>query len=54
MRKAHFFGHAACIVDVTTRAARAFFRQRRPVIVKLQGDAHDIIAFFGQFGGDDG
>ncbi len=48
MRKAHRLGHAPRIVNIPPRTARAFFRQRRPVIIKLQGHAHHIIAFIGQ------
>ncbi|MPL79216.1 hypothetical protein SDC9_25091 [bioreactor metagenome] len=48
MRKAHRLGDAAGVVDVLARTARALFRQRRAVIVKLQRHADDIIAFLGQ------
>ena len=44
MRKSHGFGHPARIVNVAPRAARPFFSQRRPVIIKLQRHPHHIIA----------
>ncbi len=53
MREAHILGHAAGIVDVDASATGAFFGQRRAVIVKLQGDADHIIAFFRKHGGHD-
>ena len=54
VREAHFLGHAAGVMNVTTRTARAFFRQRRPVIIKLEGHADHVIAFFGELRGDYG
>ena len=53
MRKAHFLGHPAGIVDVAAGAAGAFLGQGRAVIVELQGDAHHVIALARQLGGDD-
>ena len=49
MRKAHFLGHAAGIVNIAARTTGAFLGQSRAMIIKLQGHAHDIIAFLGQF-----
>ncbi len=53
MRKAHGFCHTPRIMNIATRTARAFFGQCGTVIVKLQGDANDVIAFVGQLGGYD-
>ncbi|OIQ64889.1 hypothetical protein GALL_535590 [mine drainage metagenome] len=52
--KAHFLGHAACVVDIAARTAGPLFRQRGAVVVKLQRDADHIIAGAGQQGGGDG
>ena len=48
MREPHRLGHPPRVVNVPPRTAGTLFRQRRAVIVKLQGDAHDVIAFLGQ------
>ena len=49
--KAHFLGHAAGIVNVDPGTAGAFLGQSRAVVIKLQGDPHDIITFLGQHRG---
>ena len=54
MRKAHFLGHTAGILNVDARAAGTFLSQRRAVIVKLQGHAHDVITFVGEHGRHNG
>ena len=54
MRKADAFGHAPRVEDVLTRAAGAFALHRRAVVVKLQGDANDVIPLAGKQRGDDG
>ena len=41
---------AARIVNIAPCTAGPFFCQGRTVIIKLQGDAHHVIAFFGQLG----
>ena len=48
VRKPHRFCHPPRIVNIPPRAARPFFRQRRPMVIKLQSDADDIITFLGQ------
>jgi len=44
VRNGELFGDAAGIVDVLPRAARTLFPCRGAGIVKLQGNAHDVIA----------
>lgn len=53
MWKAHRFGHAGGILNVASSAAGTLFRERRAVVIQLQRDANDIIAFAGQLGRDD-
>ena len=48
------FRHAARIVNILPRAARALAVHRRAVIVQLQRDADDIVPLFVQQGGRDG
>src|SRR5689334_16391982 len=48
------FGHAARILDVLSGAARPLPADRLSVIVKLKGNAHDIIALLLQESGHDG
>ena len=54
MRDIQRRGHAPCIVDVLTGAARACLVDRGAVIVKLQRDAGDVIARMFQQGRRDG
>ena len=44
VRNADPVGHRACVVDVLAGAARALAMRRRPVVVKLERDADDVIA----------
>ena len=53
MRKAHGLGHPRRIMNVAPRTAGALFGQGRAVVVKLQGDAHDVIALVLQHGRHD-
>ena len=53
MREPHALGHAAGVVNVLSGATGTLFRQRRAVIVKLQGHADHVIAFGLQPGRDD-
>jgi len=46
--KAHVLGHAARIVNVQPRTTGALFGQCSTMVIELQGDADDVIAFFGQ------
>ena len=48
MRKAHGFGDAPRIVNIASGTARPLFRQRCPMVIKLQGDADHVITFFRQ------
>ena len=52
--KPHLLGHAAGIMNVAPRTAGTFLGQSGAMVIKLQGDAHHVIAFLGQFGGHDG
>jgi hypothetical protein len=52
MRKAHRLGHAAGVMDIAARAARALLRQRRAMVVKLQRDSDHIVARARQLGRD--
>ena len=45
--------HAARIVDILPGAAGALAVRRLAMIVKLEGDAHDVIALAGQQAGND-
>ena len=54
MRDAERLGHAARVVDVLPGAARALAVRRVAVIVELQGDADDVVAFPRQQRGHDG
>ena len=54
MREPHGFRDTPRIMDIDARTASPFARQCRTVVVKLQGDADDVIAFLGQHGGDHG
>src|SRR5437763_1091585 len=45
VRDADAFGHLAGIVDVLPGAAGAFAVGRRAMVVKLEGDADDVVAF---------
>ena len=47
-------GHAAGILDVLSGAARPFPADRLSVIVKLEGNAHDVIALLLQESRHDG
>ena len=48
------FGNAAGVVDILAGAAGADAVGGRAVVVELQRDAHDIVAFAGEQAGDDG
>ena len=48
VRKAHGFRHPPRVMNIAPRTTCALFGQRRPMIIKLQGDAHHVIAFLGQ------
>ncbi len=50
MGNAEPIGHAACIMDILPRAARARLVHRRAMIIKLQRDADHLIAIAGQQG----
>ena len=54
MRNADRIGHAARVVDVLARAARALAMRRCAVVVELQRDADDVIALTLQQCGHDG
>ena len=53
MRKAHFLGHAAGIMNVDPGTAGPFLGKGCAVVIKLQGDADHVIPFLGQHGGHD-
>ena len=44
MGEPHGFGHAAGVMDVLTRTARAFAVHGLAMVIELQGHAHDLIA----------
>ena len=48
MRKPHSLGHPPRVMNIPPRTAGALLGQRRAMVIKLQGDAHDVIAFFSQ------
>ena len=47
-------GHPAGVVNILPGAAGALAVGRGAMVVELEGDADDVIAFAGQKGGDHG
>ena len=54
MRNAECIRHAARIVNILPGAARTFFAHSHAMVVKLQGDADDLIPLMVQMRGNDG
>ena len=54
MGEVHHFGDAAGIINVLPGAAGTALLNGRAVIVELQRDADDVVAFVGEHGGGDG
>ena len=53
MRESQRLGNSSRVVDVASCAASPFFAEHRAVVVELECDAHDIVAFVGQLRRDD-
>ena len=54
MRDIECRSDAACIMDILTGTTRALLLNGRPVIIELQRNANDLIAFTGKQTGDNG